>query len=40
MQMTTQIRDGTLAEGLGPGHRVATLQVDSGLKYLGGATYR
>ena len=29
-----------LAERLGPGHRVATLQVDSGLKYLGGATYR
>src|SRR3990170_835916 len=29
-----------LAERLGPGRRVATLQVDSGLKYLGGATYR
>lgn len=29
-----------LAQRLGPGHRVATLQVDSGLKYLGGATYR
>jgi cysteine synthase A len=29
-----------LAERLGPGHRVATIQVDSGLKYLGGATYR
>lgn len=29
-----------LAERLGPGHRVATLQVDSGLKYLGGAVYR
>jgi cysteine synthase A len=28
-----------LAERLGPGHRVATLQVDSGLKYLGGAVY-
>ena len=29
-----------LAERLGPGRRVATLQVDGGLKYLGGATYR
>jgi cysteine synthase A len=29
-----------LAERLGPGRRVATVQVDSGLKYLGGATYR
>jgi len=28
-----------LAERLGPGHRVATVQVDSGLKYLGGAVY-
>jgi cysteine synthase len=29
-----------LAQRLGVGHRVATIQVDSGLKYLGGATYR
>ena len=29
-----------LSERLGPGRRVATVQVDSGLKYLGGATYR
>jgi len=29
-----------LAERLGSGRRVATVQVDSGLKYLGGATYR
>jgi cysteine synthase A len=29
-----------LAGRLGPGARVATVQVDSGLKYLGGATYR
>ena len=29
-----------LAERLGPGHRVATIQVDSGLKYLAGALYR
>jgi cysteine synthase A len=29
-----------LAERLGPGRRVATVQVDSGLKYLAGALYR
>jgi cysteine synthase A len=29
-----------LAERLGPGRQVATVQVDSGLKYLSGATYR
>jgi cysteine synthase A len=29
-----------LAARLGAGRRVATVQVDSGLKYLGGATYR
>jgi cysteine synthase A len=29
-----------LAARLGPGRRVATVQVDSGIKYLGGATYR
>jgi len=28
-----------LARRLGAGHRVATIQVDSGLKYLGGAVY-
>jgi cysteine synthase A len=28
-----------LAERLGPGHRVVTVQVDSGLKYLSGALY-
>jgi cysteine synthase A len=28
------------ARELGSGHRVATVQVDSGLKYLGGAVYR
>jgi cysteine synthase A len=28
-----------LAERLGPGHRVVTLQVDSGLKYLSGDLY-
>ena len=29
-----------LAERLGPGHRVVTVQVDSGTKYLGGELYR
>jgi cysteine synthase A len=29
-----------LAQRLGPGHRVATVQVDSGMKYLGGDLYR
>jgi cysteine synthase len=29
-----------LANRLGPGHRVVTLQVDSGLKYLAGALYQ
>lgn len=29
-----------LAQRLGPGHRVVTLQVDSGMKYLSGAVYR
>jgi cysteine synthase A len=29
----------TLARRLGPGHRVVTIQVDSGLKYLTGNTY-
>ena len=29
-----------LAQRLGPGRRVATVQVDSGLKYLAGAVYR
>lgn len=29
-----------LATRLGPGARVATIQVDSGLKYLGGSVYR
>lgn len=29
-----------LAERLGPGRRVATIHVDSGLKYLAGALYR
>ena len=29
-----------LANRLGPGARVATIQVDSGLKYLGGSVYR
>jgi cysteine synthase A len=29
----------TLARRLGPGHRVVTVQVDSGLKYLAGSTY-
>ena len=29
-----------VARRLGPGHRVVTLQVDSGLKYLGGPLYR
>ena len=28
-----------IARRLGPGHRVATVLVDSGLKYLGGAVY-
>jgi len=28
-----------LARRLGPGHRVATVQVDSGLKYLAGGVY-
>ena len=28
-----------LARRLGPGHRVVTIQVDSGLKYLGGDLY-
>ena len=30
----------TLARRLGPGHRVVTVQVDSGLKYLAGKTYQ
>jgi cysteine synthase A len=30
---------GRLAERLGPGHRVVTIQVDSGLKYLSGDLY-
>ena len=29
-----------VAQGLGPGHRVVTVAVDSGLKYLGGPLYR
>ena len=29
----------TIARRLGPGHRVVTVQVDSGLKYLAGSTY-
>ena len=29
-----------LARRLGPGRRVATVEVDSGLKYLSGAVYR
>jgi cysteine synthase A len=29
-----------LARRLGPDHRVVTVQVDSGLKYLGGSLYR
>ena len=29
-----------VAKELGPGHRVVTVAVDSGLKYLGGALYR
>ena len=29
-----------VARELGPGHRVVTAAVDSGLKYLGGALYR
>ena len=29
----------TMARRLGPGHRVVTVQVDSGLKYLAGSTY-
>jgi cysteine synthase len=28
-----------LARRLGPGHRVVTVQVDSGLKYLAGKLY-
>jgi cysteine synthase A len=28
-----------LARRLGPGHRVVTVQVDSGLKYLAGSVY-
>ena len=28
-----------LARRLGPGHRVVTVQVDSGLKYLAGSLY-
>ncbi len=28
-----------LARRLGPGHRIVTLQVDSGLKYLAGSLY-
>ena len=28
-----------LARRLGPGHKVATVQVDTGLKYLGGHLY-
>ena len=30
----------TLARRLGPGHRILTVQVDSGLKYLAGDQYR
>ncbi len=29
-----------VAARLGPGHRVATIAVDAGLKYLGGSLYR
>ena len=29
-----------LAERLGAGHRVVTVQVDSGMKYLGGDLYK
>ena len=29
-----------VARELGPGHRVVTVAVDSGLKYLGGPLYR
>ena len=29
-----------LAQQLGPGYRVATVQVDSGMKYLSGSLYR
>ncbi len=29
-----------LAQRLGPGRRVVTVQVDSGMKYLGGDLYR
>ena len=29
----------TIARRLGPGHRVVTVQVDSGLKYLSGPLY-
>jgi cysteine synthase A len=29
-----------VARALGPGRRVVTIQVDSGLKYLGGNLYR
>jgi cysteine synthase len=28
-----------VARRLGPGHRVVTVQVDSGLKYLAGSVY-
>jgi cysteine synthase A len=28
-----------LAKRLGPGHKVATVQVDTGLKYLAGSVY-
>jgi cysteine synthase len=30
---------GQVASRLGPGHRVVTVQVDSGLKYLAGTLY-
>jgi len=29
----------TVAQRLGPGHRVVTVQVDSGLKYLAGRNF-
>jgi cysteine synthase len=29
----------SIARRLGPGHRVVTIQVDSGLKYLAGQLY-
>jgi cysteine synthase len=35
-----RLRPLRVARRLGPGHRVATVLVDSGLKYLGGEIYR